>query len=157
MRTLARNKQKMFYSNPGESTPIYKTDEFGNTIYIEVDGERVPVETGEYSPGFSMPVEFKANIAGKLSDVIIRAFGADSSDNHAQIVSDKDVLPFEIGTRIWKKSKVRYKDDAKTIVDPDSSDYRVDGLLLEGLNEDMFYLTVLNHESKGEENGEQES
>lgn len=154
MRTLNRNKQKMFYSKPGESTPIYETDEFGNIKYITVDGEQIPVETGEYSPGFSMPVEFKANIAGKLSDVIIRAFGADSSDNHAQIVSDKNVLPFEIGTRIWKKSKVRYKDDAKTIVDGDSADYVVRGLLLEGLSEDMFYLEVLSHESKGEENGE---
>ena len=151
MRTLNRNKQKMFYSNPGESTPIYEMDEDGNIIYIEVDGEQIPVETGEYSPGFSMPEELKANIAGKLSEVIIQAFGADSSNNHAQIVSDKDVLPFEIGTRIWKKSRVIYKDEAKTIVDSESADYVVRGILLEGLNEDMFYLEVLNHEDKGEE------
>lgn len=157
MRTLNKNKQKQFYSNPGKSVPIYETDEDGNIQYIEVDGELVPVETGEYEPGFSMPVEFKANISGKLNDVIVRAFGADSSNNHAQIVADKGVLPFKIGTRIWLRSKVEYKDEAKTIPDGDSADYVIRGLLLEDLNQDMFYLEVLNHESKGEENGEQES
>ena len=156
---MNKNKQKMFYANPQESKPIYETDEFGNIKYIEVDGEMVPVETGEYTPSITMPKEFKANINGKLNDVIIRAFGADSSDNHAQIVADKNVLPFEIGTRIWLRSKVEYTDSEKTIPDIYSADYRVDGVLREGLNEDMFYLTVLNHESKneGEENGEQES
>lgn len=137
--------------------PIYETDEEGNIRYIIVDGEKVPVETGEYEPGFSMPVEFKANIAGKLDNVVIRASGADASDNHAQIVVDKGVLPFKIGTRIWLRSKVEYKDEAKTIVDGDSADYIVKGTMLEDLSQDMFYLEVLNHESKGEENGEQES
>lgn len=154
MRTLNKNKQKQYYSNPGKLVPIYETDDEGNIRYIEVDGELVPVETGEYEPGYSMPVEFKANISGKLNDVIVRAFGADSSDNHAQIVADKGVLPFKIGTRIWLRSKVEYKDEAKTIVDGDSADYRVDGLMLEGINEDMFYLSVLNHESPKEENTE---
>lgn len=157
MRVLNKNKQKQYYSNPGKLVPIYETDEFGNIRYIEVDGELVPVETGEYEPGFSPPVEFKANISGKLNDAIMRAFGPDNSNNHAQIVADKNVLPFKIGTRIWLRSKVEYKDEARTIVDGDSADYRVDGLMLEGLDDDEFYLTVLNHESKGEENGEQES
>lgn len=107
--------------------------------------------------GYNPPIEFKANIAGKLNDVIVRAFGADASDNHAQIVVDKGVLPFKIGTRIWLRSKVEYKDEAKTIVDGDSADYIVKGLMLEALDHDEFYLEVLNHESKGEENGEQES
>jgi len=154
MRTLNKNKQKQFYSNPGKLVPIYETDDEGNIRYIEVDGELVPVETGENEPGYSLPVEFKANIAGKLDNVIIRAGGADASDNHAQIVVDKGVLPFKIGTRIWLRSKVEYKDEAKTIVDGDSADYRVDGLMLEGINEDMFYLSVLNHESPKEENTE---
>lgn len=156
MRTLNKNKQKQYYSNPGKLVPIYETDDEGNIRYIEVDGELVPVETGEYEPGYSIPVEFKANIAGKLDDVIIRASGADASDNHAQIVVDKGVLSFKIGTRIWLRSKVRYKDEAKTIVDGDSADYIVKGLMLEALEHDEFYLEVLNHESKGEENGEQE-
>lgn len=157
MRTLSKNKQKQYYSNPGKLVPIYDTDDEGNIRYIEVDGELVPVETGEYEPGFSLPVEFKANIAGKLDNVVIRASGADASDNHAQIVADKGVLPFKIGTRIWLRSKVEYKDEAKTIVDGDSADYIVKGLMLEALDHDEFYLEVLNHESKGEENGEQES
>lgn len=157
MRTLNKNKQKQFYSNPGKLVPVYELDDDGNIRYIEVDGELVPVETGEYEPGFSLPVEFKANIAGKLDNVVIQAFGADASDNHAQIVADKGILPFKIGTRIWLRSKVGYKDEAKTIVDGDSADYSVKGIMLEALDHDEFYLEVLNHESKGEENGEQES
>ena len=157
MRTLNKNKQKQYYSNPGKLVPIYETDDEGNIRYIEVDGELVPVETGEYEPGYSLPVEFKANIAGKLDNVIIRASGADASDNHAQIVVDKGVLPFKIGTRIWLISKVRYKDETKTIVDGDSADYIVKGTMLEAFDHDEFYLEVLNHESKGEENGEQEN
>lgn len=159
MRTLNKNKQKQYYSNPGKLVPIYETDDEGNIRYIEVDGELAPVETGEYEPGFSMPIEFKANITGKLDNVVIRAAGADASDNHAQILADKGILPFKIGTRIWLRSKVEYKDEAKTMPDGDSADYVVRGLMLEGLNQDMFYLEVLNHESKseGEENGERES
>ena len=155
MRTLNKNKQKQYYSNPGKLVPIYETDDDGNIRYIEIDGELVPVETGEYEPGYSLPVEFKANIAGKLDNVIIRAAGADASDNHAQIVVDKGVLPFKIGTRIWLRSKVEYKDEARTIVDGDSADYIVKGIMLEALDHDEFYLEVLNHESKSEDEGEE--
>lgn len=137
----------MYYALQGESFPVYETDEEGNILYYtDKDGNKYPMSTGEVQTGYGQPVEFKANINGKLHDIIIRAFGADNSSNYAQIVDQKGRLPFEIGTRIWRKSEVRFKDKAKTIVDGDSADYVVRGILDEGLNEDMFYLQKLNHE-----------
>ena len=44
MRTLNRNKQKMYYSLQDGTSPVYMTDDDGNVKYIEVDGEQIPVE-----------------------------------------------------------------------------------------------------------------
>jgi len=145
-RVSRKNRQKMYYANYVSSAPIYKYDTDGNIEYLTIDGEQVPITVGEKEPYYSLPVKFNANISGKLNDAIIRAFGADKSDNHAQIIAPKDVLPFAIGTRIWLRSEVKYIDEGKTMVDGASADYEVRGVLHEGLLEDMFYLTVLNDE-----------
>lgn len=59
MMTLASNKQSMKYSLQGERVPIYETDENGNIIYYEdSDGNKIPMETGEYTTGYSHPVSF---------------------------------------------------------------------------------------------------
>ena len=136
----------MFYSQRIGWQEEYELDEDGNIKTMEIDGEIVPVKTGEKKLTYGDVVEFYANINGKLNDAIVRAFGVDNSDNHAQITADKDEFPFVVGTRIWLKSDVKYIDASKTIVDQDSADYEVRGVLREGLNEDMFYLVVLNHE-----------
>lgn len=52
------NKQKMAYSLQNVRVPIYDTDEDGNIKYITVDGVKVPVDTGEYTTGYSKPVFF---------------------------------------------------------------------------------------------------
>lgn len=146
MRTLNRNKQRMKYSNYKESLPVYERDSDGNIIYISVDGENVPIETGEYETGYEKPTCFRANINSTLTEAFIRAFGVDKSSNKSTIVCSKGFLPFEIGTRIWRKSEVRYKDTAKTIVDGDSADYEVVAVNDEALNEDMFLLQKLSNE-----------
>jgi len=145
MRQLKKNKQKMYYSQKTGSRAVYARDDDGNIIYETIDGKRTPVETGETEVSYAGAVEFYANINGKLNDAIVRAFGVDNSDNHAQITANKDEFPFVIGTRIWLKSEVKYLDVDKTMIDEDSADYEVRGVLHEGLNEDMFYLVVLNH------------
>ena len=43
MRQLRRNKQKMFYALYTEEMPIYATDDEGNILTTEVDGETVQV------------------------------------------------------------------------------------------------------------------
>ena len=46
----------------------------------------------------------------------------------------------KVGSVIWKKSEVGYKDDDKTIVDETTADYTVKGIADEGMSEDLFLL-----------------
>ena len=125
--------QSMKYSLQDGKIPIYETDDDGNIIYIEVDGKRVPVETGDTDTGYAAPVDFEANISNKLAEVLMKDFGIDDSTNYAQIVAEKNALPIKSGSVIWKKSEVKYKDEDKTIVDEKSADYIVKGVADEGL------------------------
>ena len=138
MMTLQSNKQSMKYSLQGERVPIYETDENGNVIYDEVTGK--PIETGEYTTGYSQPVSFFANINNKLNEVVWQDYGIDDSTNYAQIIASKDELPLKVGSVIWKKSEVGYKDEENTIVDETTADYTVKGIADEGMSEDLFLL-----------------
>lgn len=140
MRTVKRNKQKMYYSLLGELKPKYKKDRDGNIIYDEVDGEMIPRETGEYEQTYDKPVEFHANISAKLHEVFIEAYGVDDSSSYAQIVAIKDSLPFVEGTLIWRKNEIKYLDEAQEEIDVESADYIVRGVMTENLSHDMFFL-----------------
>ena len=63
MRLLEKNKQNLKYALQVGEVPVYERDEDGNIIYIEIDGQKVPVETGEMEIGYSKPVDFRGNIA----------------------------------------------------------------------------------------------
>ena len=131
---LAKNKQKMYYSMPtGNKIPVYERDEDGNIKYMLIDGISVPVESGEYEPEYSKPVQFFNGIAGKLSKSVIKAFGIDDSSTYAQMDALANEYPFEKGTYIWRKSEVQYKDTDKTIVDVSSADYIIENVLDEGI------------------------
>ena len=54
--------------------------------------------------------------------------------------SDGNKIPMKVGSVIWKKSEVGYKDEAKTIVDETTADYTVKGIADEGMSEDLFLL-----------------
>ena len=45
-----------------------------------------------------------------------------------------------VGSLVWKRSEVKYKDNDKTIVDSLSADYTVKGIADEGLTADLFLL-----------------
>lgn len=116
--------------------PIYQTDEDGNVIYYEdSEGNQIPLETGETEVGYSEPVGFMCGISGRLSEVLIEAFGINDTSLYAQMDYIAGEFPFEVGTLIWKKSEVKYKDEAKTRVDPLSSDYEIAGILDEYQNQ----------------------
>lgn len=141
MLTLASNKQSMKYSLQGERVPIYETDENGNIVYYtDSDGNKIPIETGEYTTGYLQPIPFLANINNKLNEVVWKDYGIDDSTNYAQIVTSKDELPLKVGSVIWKNSEVCYKDDDRTIVDETTADYTVKGIADEGMSEDLFLL-----------------
>lgn len=134
------NKQKMQYALQNGRMPVYETDDEGNIKHIEIDGEQVPVETGEYMASYEEPVSFCANISNKLSEVLIKEFGVDNSALFVQIVADKGKLPLAIGALVWKESAVGYKETSKTMLDENSADYVVKGVADEGLTVDLFLL-----------------
>lgn len=142
MRTLRRNRQRMYFSNPGELQPIYERDEDGNIITTEVNGQLVPLDTGEFELTFTEPIEFFANINGKLSEVTLEAFGIDNSMNYCEIVTNKNAFGLKIGAIIWRSSKVIIKPNGNP--DVDSADYVVRGVVKESLNEDRYLVKRLS-------------
>lgn len=138
MRTLRKNKQFMKYALQIGEVPIYQTDEDGNIIYyVDSEGNKIPLETGETRIGYSDPVSFLDNINNKLDEVTWKEYGIDDTTKFAQIVVQKNSLPLQVGSIIWKKSEVGYKDG---MIDETSCDYTVKGVADEGLSVDLFLL-----------------
>lgn len=125
MRLLRKNMQPMKYSLQDGRVPIYERDENGDIVYIEVDGQKIPVETGEYETGYSAPVDFMGNISMSGGEAEAKEFGMDIGDFDAVIVLEKDAIPITETSIIWHTSPVKYKDEQKTIVDAKSADYAV--------------------------------
>lgn len=133
MRTLNKNKQKLFYANQDRIVPIYE-------YYEDEDGNVIPLDTGETKLVYGEPIEFSANISNKLNEVKWAEYGIDESTNYAQIVVSKGSVPLKVGSIIWKKSEIGYEDLEKKIVDENTSDYVVKGVADEGLTEDWYLL-----------------
>lgn len=132
------NKQKMQYSKQGQRVIIYERDDDGNVkYYVDTDGNKIPLVADE-KIGFSEPVEFRANISNKLSEVLVKEFGIDDSSTYVQIVTDKGYLPLKSGDIVWKQSKVEHDSDG--LADPLTADYTVKGVADEGLTVDLFLL-----------------
>lgn len=124
MMMLESNKQKMYYSLQTEEIPVYETDDDGNIIYIDVDGESIPVSTGDTELGYSEPVEMLANISFGTTETTTQEFGVDVSDYDAIVVYGKGEYPLTETALIWFESEPRYKDYSETIIDGDSADYK---------------------------------
>lgn len=125
MRLLRKNMQPMKYSLQDGRVPIYERDENGDIVYIEVGGQKIPVETGEYETGYSAPVDFMGNISMSGGEAEAKEFGMDIGDFDAVIVLEKDAVPITETSIIWHTSPVKYKDEQNTIVDSKSADYAV--------------------------------
>lgn len=125
MRLLRKNMQPMKYSLQDGRVPIYERDENGDIVYIEVDGQKIPVETGEYETGYSAPVDFMGNISMSGGEAEAKEFGMDIGDFDAVIILEKDAIPITETSIIWHTSPVKYKDEQNTIVDSKSADYAV--------------------------------
>lgn len=99
--TLKKNKQKLHYALFKGQMPIYQKDEDGNIIYIDVDGELIPVETGETKPCYYKPVLFYSNISMSGGDAEAREFGIDESEYSAIMITGKEELPLKTDSVIW--------------------------------------------------------
>lgn len=122
MRSLKKNQQRLFYSQFSESVTIYQRDEDGNIVYIEADGERIPVILGEVT-GYSEPKEFHANIAMSGGESETREYGVSTSDYEAVLVTTDKSLSITETSRIWHTTEPKINADGT--VDGDSADYSV--------------------------------
>lgn len=131
MRTLAKNKQKMYYSLQIGEVPIlqYYTDEEGNRFLVG--------ETGEYKIGYGEPVEFFGNIAMSGGESEAVEFGLDMSQYSAVLIVDKGLLPIDETSRIWHTTEPVMNDDGT--VDEFTADYSV-VKLSPSLNVDKYVL-----------------
>ena len=125
MRLLEKNKQNLKYALQVGEVPIYERDENGNIIYIEVDGQKVPVETGETEVGYAKPVDFRGNIAMSGGEAEAKSFGVDISEYDAILLMEKDRIPIDETSLLWHTSEVKYVDEQNTVVDKKSADYTV--------------------------------
>ena len=73
MRTPRRIKQRMYYALIVGKKPIYERDDNGNIVYRLINGERIPVITGENEDKYSAPIEFYNSISGELTENELQA------------------------------------------------------------------------------------
>lgn len=130
MRTMRKNKQKMFYSNYTDGSPIYDYNSDGTIKYEEYtdsDGTvyRYPIELGQTSPGYSEPKEMFANITLSGGEAEAREFGLDISQYSAVLVCDKNTYDISETSLIWFENAIAYKSIGSTEIEPNSADYRV--------------------------------
>lgn len=137
--TSRKNKQKLLYSLQGEDIPIYETDDEGNIVYTEIDGEQVPVETGETKTGYQAPVIFYGNLSFYTGWNYPGVWGVTLNNADAILLMDKNELPIDETSRIWFKSEPVYLDDEQTVVDPDSADFSV-SRIIPSLNQTRYVL-----------------
>lgn len=143
MRMLRKNNQTMKYATPLYEEDKYKYDADGNKLidYVDDDGTIYYITTGEKEVIYSEPIEFQANISGKVRESMAKEFGIGNNPNYAAIVSEKDEFDFKVGSIIWKKTEPEYKEfDGRQIIDFSSADYDVVGIVNEFINEDYYLL-----------------
>lgn len=121
---LEINKQKLAYSIQGEQVAEYQTID-GEIQYIDVDGEQIPIETGNYTTGFGDPVVFYANIAFSGGEAQEQEYGFNVSDYDATLLTERGEFPLSKGDLIWLDSEIGYKNGRP---DPTTADFVIVGV-----------------------------
>lgn len=116
MRTLNKNKQKMYYANQDRLVPIYEE-------YTDEDGNSYPIDTGETKLVYGEPVEFKGNIVMSGGEAEAQEFGLNLSDYSAILLVSKNALPITETSLIWHATEPTKDSDGNT--DEYSADYRI--------------------------------
>lgn len=133
----------MKYAIPLYKEEKYRYDNDGNKEidYVDDNGKVFYITTGEKETIYSEPIEFRANIAGKIKDSMAKEFGIGNNPNYASLVCNKGEYDLPVGAIIWKRSQPTYKEfNGELIVDSSSSDYDVVGRVDEFMGEDNFLL-----------------
>jgi hypothetical protein len=98
MRTLVRNKIRIFYANYSDKVPL--KDEYGNL-------------TGEYDIAYENPVEIRANVSAARGEATTRQFGEEESHDRV-IVLDDPKVQIDVSTVLWIENLPEIKKDGST-------------------------------------------
>ena len=98
MRTLHRNKIRIFYANYRDKIPL--RDEYGNL-------------TGEYDIVYDNPVEIRANVSAARGEATTRQCGDDESYDRV-IVLDDPRLPIAVTSVLWIDTLPEIAEDGST-------------------------------------------
>lgn len=125
MRTLRRNKQKLYYSLYKDSEPHYVLDEDGNRIisYVDEDGNIYYLEDGVEDPSYTTPVMFYGNIAMSGGESEAVEYGLDLSQYSAVLIVAKGTIPIDETSLIWHETEPIINEDGTA--DEHSADYKV--------------------------------
>ena len=139
MRTLNKNKQKMYYALYLGSEPEYELDEDGNKIveYVDEDGNVYYKETGNPVDVYSEPVLFYGNIAMSGGELEAREFGLNIGDYEAVLLMAKNVLPIDETSLIWHNTK-----PTEGAVKREQADYTIIKLS-PSINQDKYVLKAV--------------
>lgn len=122
MRLCARNKQALKYALYKDKEPVYLTDENGDIVYEDIDGETVPVETGSNPPHYDDPVDFRGNIQFSSGEAQAYSFGVSTGDYEYVLYMRKGEIPITETSIIFYQSEPEY--DNGVLVEK-SADFRV--------------------------------
>ena len=98
MRTLIRNKIRIYYANYRNKTPI--KDEYGNL-------------TGEYQIAYENPVAINANVSAARGESTTRQFGDDVRYDRI-IVLDDPLIPIAETSILWIDTLPEIAEDGTT-------------------------------------------
>ena len=98
MRTLHRNKVRIFYANYREKIPV--TDEYGNL-------------TGEYRLSYDKPVQIMANVSAARGEATTRQFGDDEGYDRV-VVLDDPAFPIASTSILWIDTLPEIAEDGST-------------------------------------------
>ena len=98
MKTLQRNKVRIFYANYSKKTPL--KDEYGNL-------------TGEYDIVYDNPVEIKANVSAARGEATTRQFGEDESYDRVIVMDDPNTR-INVSSVLWIDTLPEIKADGST-------------------------------------------
>lgn len=122
LRSLKKNKRKMWYALYGNKVPI--VDENGDYV-------------GEDKVGYYPPVEFKANISPGNGSAQKEVFGVDVDFTRSISTTDMS-LPITETSLVWYETEPVILEDGTP--DPYSADYEVAARPEDGLNELVIAL-----------------
>lgn len=139
MRSLRKNAQPLHYATYSEEIKVYRRDENGNIEYVEIDGEKIPIELGTVA-GYNEPVIFYANISAGRGEAQADVFG--SSVDYTRTISTTDMTcPIDELSLIWIENKPQFNADGT--VNPDSADYKVAAYPAKSLNNIVIAIKKL--------------